>query len=175
MVTNQDNLIFQSLYTVLFIKELNEAKQNDTAFFAGLPLSQEVRSVIGEVAVGNQGCLLMFLYALLVIPREIIEDTFKTEYNEIDKELNTWKITTASTYDREPPHKYIRHIRNAVAHGRVSFEPKVFVKFEDEYTDKKTKKLSKFSTEMPLSKVDEFLNRLIRVHQTYSAARHRSS
>lgn len=171
MVTNQDNLIFQSLYTVLLIKELNDAKQHDSTFFAGLPLSQDVMSVIGEVGVDNQGCLLMFLYALLVIPREVIEDTFKTEYNEIDKLLYTWKMKTVSTYDREPPHKYIRHIRNAVAHGRVSFEPKVLVKFEDEYTDKKTKKLSKFSAEMPLSKVGEFLNLLIVVHQKYSAAR----
>ena|ERR1019366_154464 len=153
MVTNEDNLIFQSLYTVILIKALDDAKLLDSTFFASLHLSPDVRLGIKRVGVGNQGCLLMFLYALLVLPRGLIEEKYKPEYDEIDKTLNSWNMKTESTYvNREPPHKYILHIRNAVSHGRVSFEPEQFVKFEDEYTNEKKGKCFKFSTEMPLTK-----------------------
>ena len=176
MVTNEDDLIFQSLYTVMLIKALDEAKLLDSTYFDSLPLSPDVRHHIKHIRVGNQGCLLMFLYALLVLPRELIEDKYKTEYAEIDKTLNSWNMKTESTYGNgEPPHEYIRRIRNAVSHGRVSFEPEKFVRFEDKDKKDKNGKSLKFSTEMPLSKdgqnVGEFLNRLLSVHAKYSADR----
>jgi hypothetical protein len=141
-----------------------------------------VRRDIEQIGVSNQGCLLIFPYALLVLPRELIEDKYKTEYAEIDKTLNSWNMKTESTYgNSEPPHNYIHHIRNAVSHGRVSFEPEKFVGFEDEdkHNKDKSSKSLKFSTEMPLRKdgenVAEFLNRLLSVHVKYSADRHKES
>jgi len=180
MVTNTtDNLIFQSYYAVMLIKALDDAKRANKNFFDCLPLSEDFKSEINEnveCGLPSQGFLVMFLYALLVLPRELFGKSggnYEDEYSKINETLNSWSMKTESTYDSEHPCDYIFHIRNAVSHGRVSFEPKKFVRFEDENKHKKDKngKSLKFSTEMLLKKngadVGEFLTTLLEVHKKY--------
>jgi len=127
-----------------------------------------IKDEILGIGIDNQGLLLMTLYSMLVIPKELIQNEFKNEYNEINQYLSTVAINTHSDYGSDNLEmNYLNHIRNSVAHSRVSFKPLVSVTFSDERKNFKTKKIEKFSTDIPLVKLGEFLMQLQTIHLKY--------
>lgn len=115
----------------------------------------------------------MSLYAMLVVPKQLLEDRHSEEFKKIQEflALNTQK--TSTTYNSDQPKiDYLRHIRNAVAHARVSFRPCDVVVFEDTFKDGKGI-ISTFSTELSLRKVGEFIHRLQMVHVKHIQDRQR--
>jgi len=121
MITQEQNLIFQSYFSTVLSTEL---KNNDflaSDFFESMKFgSPWVKDEISKIGIDNQGLLLMTLYSMLVIPKELIQNEFKSEYAEINKYLSTIAINTHSDYGNDKPVvNYLNHIRNSVAHSRV--------------------------------------------------------
>ncbi len=161
-VSQDENLIFQSYWTVCFLIELKNNAFTNSDYYNSITFADPiVKEVIRKLGVDNQGSLLMSLYAMLVIPKQLLENLHSDEFDKIQKFLhaNTTNTTTNYKYD-QPTIDYLRHIRNAVAHARVSFRPDDVVIFQD--TD--TKGNNSFSTELSLQKVGEFIHRLQMVH-----------
>ena len=85
--------------------------------------SQELK----EFNLENTAMLQMYLYSLLVMPREILNDTtnIKICCNDFIKQVA--EVGTFSNYSNEDTITsidYYRHIRNAIAHSRVRFSVK---------------------------------------------------
>jgi hypothetical protein len=163
-ISQEDNLILQSYCTVMLMNALaagNNLLESD--YYKTLNIEPPIRQMIDEIKVGNRGALLMFLYAMLVIPRELLSAKYQAEYNEIDLRLVSLTQSTNTTYD-ESPVQYVRHIRNAVAHARVTFSPPPddSVTFEDKDRGGHT-----FATTMPLRHVGLLLDDLQQVHRKW--------
>ncbi len=169
MLSQEQNLIFQSYFTTAFLLELKNNEFLDSNFFEEMEFgSPWIKDEIVKIGIDNQGALLMALYSMLVIPRELIQDEFLYEYDEINKYLATVAKNTQSDYHSDTPIvNYLQHIRNAVAHSRVSFNPKVSVIFNDERQNYRTNQKEYFSTELPLIKLGEFLMKLQTIHLEY--------
>lgn len=125
-----------------------------------------VKELLREVRIDNQGCAIIALYAMLVLPREIVGQAFATEYASINSFLSANTQHTVSNYKSdEQSVNYIYHIRNAVSHGRIEFRPNDAIVFKDEKTSKN--KMYSFSTELPLKHLGELVGQLQNVHLAY--------
>lgn len=159
-LTNEDNLILQSLLTVEFLEALSDIGFLGTDLYKSLVYSKRVRTEFSEIGIGNQGSLLMFLYALLVIPKELVSNEFTDQYEII----NSWlKDEAASIHSSYTNINELRHIRNAVAHARVEFIPNDCVIFKDEHP----KTGATFELKLSLKKVGILINKLKATHQVY--------
>lgn len=163
--TQEDNLILQSYITVSLLVELKNNDLLTSAYFEGMTFGVPwIKDQLRSICVDNQGCAMMSLYAMLVLPREIVQNAYSTEYDAINDFLRVHTKNTTTNYRCDnPTTKYLRHIRNAVAHARSTFRPNDAVVFTDE--NKRTNE--SFSTELPLAHLGEFVHRLESVHVAY--------
>ena len=170
-MSQEENLIFQSYWTVCFLIELKNNAFTNSDYYDSITFADPiVKEVIRNLGVDNQGSLLMSLYAMLVIPKQFLDNLHSDEFDKIQKFLHANTANTTTTYHEDQPTiNYLRHIRNAVAHARVSFRSGDVVIFQD--TDTKGK--SSFSTELSLQKVGEFIHRLQMVHVKHIQDRQR--
>lgn len=160
--TNKDNLILQSYLTVEFLEGLYVERFMETDFYKNMIHKKILMPEFSEIGIGNQGALLMFLYALLVIPRESLEQEFKREYSGINEWLRLNANLVKSTY-KVTNENELRHVRNAVAHARVEFMPNVHVAFKDI----NPRNNSEFELQLPLNLLGEFIVKLKSVHASY--------
>ena len=162
-ISQEANLILQSYFTVALISALSKDKQLlKSEFYKTLNLEPSIRDGIDQIGVDNQGCALMALYAMLVIPKELLRDRYKTDYDTINTWLSTILIDVHTTYVKSPA-DYIRHIRNAIAHAKVTFEPSSTIKFEDE--DKRNN--FTFEAKLQLNSLGLLLEKLQAIHIRY--------
>ena len=169
MLTQEQNIIFQSYFTIAFLTELKNNKFLESDFFKNMKFgSPWIKESLKKISIDNQGALLIALYAMLVIPRQLINEEFEKEYAAIDLFLQQNTVNTKTTYTNDKNSiKFLRHIRNAVAHSRVSFQPNKFVSFSDKGWNKKTQKKESFTTDLPLDKMGSFMQKLQKVHLEY--------
>lgn len=170
MITQQDNLIIQSYVNVCLATELKNNKFIESAYFNSLIFTNpSIKNSIIEVNIDNQGFFLMAMYAMLVIPHELIATAYKNDYLIINEYLEKNTNNTKSTYASDTPKvNFLRHIRNSIAHARVSFNPGISVTFTDEgKINKKTKCKESFSTDLSLSNAGNFLSQLQKIHIKY--------
>ncbi len=152
---------YSSIVLLLTLAKDKEFLNGD--YFNALILEPWVKEIIKQVNIDNQGALLMCLYVMLVIPKELFSNKYKTEYDKMNIFLASKTKNTQSSYkDDINKIDYIRHIRNSVAHARVSFVPGETVTFYD-----RSKKGETFSTDLDLKDVGVFLNLLREVHVKY--------
>lgn len=158
--SQEENLLFQSYFTVCLFAELTNNQFTRSEYFDSLPFTDQfVKTQLTTIGVDNQGSLLMCLYAMLVIPKQLLEQRHADEFEKIRECLEANCTNTSTTYSRDTPTvDYLRHIRNSVAHARVSFRLNDVVVFSD------TNGSDTFSTELPLSKAGEFVHRLQMIH-----------
>lgn len=168
-MSQEENLIFQSYWTVCFLIELKNNAFTNPDYYDSITFADPiVKEVIRNLGVDNQGSLLMSLYAMLVIPKQLLEKLHSDEFDKIQKFLHANTANTTTTYNEDQSTiDYLRHIRNAVAHARVSFRSGDVVIFQD------TNGKSSFSTELSLQKVGEFIHRLKMVHLKHIQDRQR--
>jgi hypothetical protein len=180
------DMIVQSLSTVALINSMGPTCVGDDSdalrrseFYKMLALDPLVKWAIDQTGVGNRGFALMSLYALLLLPKELISDCYADEYAAIEDEMPQWTQNTRNIGYKKL--QYIRHIRNAVAHGNIEFDTEDVIRFRDsgkEYgnlrsqcqncNDKEYEVIPcEFSTEIKLSNLGCFLNRLQSVHMRY--------
>ena len=113
--TNEDQLILQSFLTVQFLEALFKIDFLKSELYESLVSRELVSPEFSEAGIGNQGTLLMVLYALLVIPRESVDNEFVDEY----KAINNWLGKNAKISSTYKSTDAVRHVRNAVAHANV--------------------------------------------------------
>lgn len=155
-ISQETNLILQSYFLIALLAALSQDEcLTKSEFYRTLDLSPPIRSGIDQVGVDNQGCTLIALYAMLVIPWELLMDRYKDECGEINTWLDSVLHVGHNTYVTSPK-DYLRRIRNSVAHARVSIEPRSTITFEDEYEPKDYK----FRAELPLVELGPLLNNL---------------
>jgi hypothetical protein len=163
-MTQDENLIFQSYFSFCLLAELMRDKRLvRSEFFNSLAFDNKAAKIaIEKLGVDNQGCLLMCLYSLLVIPKQLLESKYPREFLKINGKIARYSTSTISTYKGEPPYDYVRHIRNAVSHARVVFNPGQTVEFQDERGPGE-----KFAVTMPLTALPRLLEDLQAIHMTY--------
>lgn len=164
-ITQDDNLLIQSYLTTSFLIELRNNNFLSSDYFKNLPFEDtNVKQLLPRIGIDNQGALLMCLYSLLVIPKQLLSDKFPSEFVNLNRRIDIIKSSAESTYDYDKSNiEYIRHIRNAVAHSRVSFQPNQDVTFCD--IDKKNK--AKCTITIPLDKVGILLTHLQNIFILY--------
>ena len=106
---------------------------------------------------------------MLVLPLEIVQKSYQSEYEVIRQFLETNTRNTQPTSADKKPIDFIRHIRNSVSHASVEFREKDEFRENDVviFSDYNSKIKETFSTELSLSKLGEFINRLQQVHFAY--------
>lgn len=155
LTPEKKNLLFHSYFTVSLLAELTNPKHMliGSSYFEGMEFGAPwIKKELRKIGVGNVGCAMMMLYAMLVVPREVdILNAYPTSKKKIDEFLKA-NLRPTSTYSTDGPDgpDYIRHIRNAVAHVQVDFGPNGTIIFNDAWYNKKAKQQEKFSAGMPL-------------------------
>ena len=118
-----DSFILQALATTSLLAELSNNDYLNTEHFKNLKFENESFKKILEISsIGNPACLQMFLYALLVIPKEMEEKSpVKLQLANLNSEIDKLKISLISTYAKEQNFNYIKHMRNALSHANCFF------------------------------------------------------
>jgi len=109
--SENDNLLIQSYFTVAFLAELSESNFLESDYYRNLKFKDSfVHKHLPDVGLGNRVCLLIMLYALLVVPKQLLEDTFPDEFQALDKRIDQLKERAESTYNADRDGiNYLRH------------------------------------------------------------------
>lgn len=142
MFTQEDNLIIQSYATASLLLELSKNKSEflESEYYkTKVASSNRIMDWVFETTkeIDGQGTLLNVLYSMLVIPKEILDEKYKIEFKNLNEEISKiegmdYKTNYSNEIEkRKEKINYIWHIRNAIAHGNVEFDPNNFVYFKD--------------------------------------------
>ena len=132
-LTQEDDLLIQSHFSIVLLTELNNNEFLHSEYFEKMSFGDRfVKNNLPKIGIDNQGSLLIFLYVMLVIPRELIENKFPNEFQDLNDRVNNYVSSAKSNYKKDKDKiNYLYHIRNSVAHARVVFTPNVSVTFHD--------------------------------------------
>lgn len=135
------SMYLQSLAMCSLLAELSNKKILKSKFFKKLKFQNDyLKMILIKSSIGNPACMMMMLYALLVIPYETI-DVSGLDFTEINNYINNISNEKPNFYEttyndeKNKAIDYIRHIRNSVSHGKIEFKKEDeidFVIFEDE-------------------------------------------
>lgn len=162
MISQSDNLFLQSYYSVSLLVELRNNNFLESQFFEGMSFGAPwIKEGIKTIGVDNQGSLLMSLYAMLVIPRELGFDKYQKEFNEIQDFLRAnCKVIKNDYQTHKDKINYLRHMRNSVSHASVEFDPNNTITFTD--TNPRSNEIIQF--EFPLILIGVLLSKFQEVH-----------
>lgn len=131
--TSEENLIIQSTCNAMILSSLSANGEGflQSVFFKELafffPRVKEMYSK-EQIHIGNQGMLMVCLYALLVLPKERILAKYPDNYQKVNDWIDTNKDDCIDTYTyakegvNSEGFKHIRRLHNAVAHGNVELD-----------------------------------------------------
>ena len=137
-LNDKDNLILQTFASIIMLVELQTQNFTQSDYFKSLQFQNTgIKKVIESIGVGNQGVLLMSLYGMLVLPRELnLQIEFPDEYKTVNDFTKSKATNVSSNYASDNPEiDFLRHIRNAVAHSKITMEGTDFL-IKDENTRK---------------------------------------
>jgi hypothetical protein len=163
-ISQETNLILQTFYTCVLLTELKNNKFIESDYFKNMKFGNSIiKSQIASINVDNQGTLLMVLYAMLVVPKQLLWDNYPDDFGVINQQIEEIAFDTETTYNSDNPDvDFLRHIRNAVAHAKVEFEPNVKVTFKD-----RNNRGDRFKTSIPLDKIGVLLTGLQSIYIKY--------
>lgn len=158
----EEHLLFQSYFTFALLTELTNANFLKSDYFKAMSFgSPWIKEELENIGIDNQGCALIALYTMLVVPRQLLNSKYSNEYDGIQGFLQTHTQNTVTTYKKDILNiDFLRHVRNSVAHARVEFRPRDVIIF----SDSNSKTGEAFKTELPLKHLGEFLQRLQNIH-----------
>jgi len=162
--SNNDNLLIQSYFTTALLFELKNANFLDSDYYKNRQFQDKfVQDNLPKVGIDNQGTLLMVLYTLLVVPRQLLETNFPTEFDSLNGEVVKLATSTTSSYRKDAQTvDHVRHLRNAVAHARVNFKQDGTVTFRDE-----DRSGSVWEATFPLTNIGDLLTALQAIFMKY--------
>jgi hypothetical protein len=165
MITQADNLLLQSYYSVSLLVELKNNEFLESRYFDEMSFRAPwIKEGLQTIGIDNQGSLLMSLYAMLVIPKELIFDKYCHQVSNVQTFLKATSNVTKNDYQTpKDAIDFLRHIRNSVSHASVEFDPGNTVTFIDK--NPKSKKM--IHIQIPLNSVGELLAKLQEIHLQY--------
>lgn len=165
ILKQEDDLLLQSYMTFSLLAELHNHGFINSNYFKEMNFGARwIQESLPKVGIDNQGCAMIALYSMLVLPKEVVQDTYSAEYEDIQQFVKVHARVITSTYKRDHPEiDFIRHIRNAVAHANAEFRPCDVIIFND----KNSRTGEEFRCELPLDKLGQLLNELQRIHVKY--------
>ena len=146
-LTEQESIFCQALAMTSLLVELsnrdflNSDYYNKNITFA--KNNDNIRKILKASGLGNPATMQMFLYILLVMPKETLSDLDNITINSWEDALKTtiqsFSLSVTTTYPRESSSdlstvNYFRHIRNAVSHARCVYETeegRTYITFKD--------------------------------------------
>jgi hypothetical protein len=163
-LTQDDNLLIQTYMTTAFVLELKNNDFLNSEYYKNVQFQDEfVKKSFPTIGIDNQGMLLITLYTMLVIPKQLLSENYPTEFAELNNTIENLKSNAESTYSSDNSGiDFIRHIRNSVAHAKVEFSQTFSVTFKDE-----NNKGEYCNITIPLSKIGLFITELQKVFMKY--------
>lgn len=147
--TEQESIFCQALAMTSLLAELekvdflNSDYYKENIFFDDMN-NDNFKKILNESGIGNPATLQMFLYILLVMPKETLSNlndvTINLWTNEFNAEIQSFTLVVNTTYPNESNNDltsidYYRHIRNAVSHSKCVYKIEnglSYVTFKDE-------------------------------------------
>ncbi len=146
--TEQESIFCQALaITSLFVELENIDFLNSDYYKKNIIFNtnnDNFKKILSASGIGNPATLQMFLYILLVMPKETLlnlhESTIISWRNELNTEIQSFTPVVNTTYPNESNNdltsiNYYRHIRNAVSHSKCVYKTengRSYVTFKDE-------------------------------------------
>lgn len=140
-----ESLICQWLATISLIETLDGLNFLNSEYYKENVVFNVNNDIIKEILdksrLGNPATFQMFFYMLLVMPKEIIEETTITSWEvEFKRDINSYSLDVTTTYPDESAEdstsiQYFRHIRNSISHSKCTYvekNNKQYVIFKDE-------------------------------------------
>jgi hypothetical protein len=157
----EENLIFQPYLIIELLFNLKKHNFIGSDYFKKMKYNEDTRDLLKKAGIDNQGLIMLSLYALLVIPKEILEKKdYDPDFEKINKKISDYFQNTETNYGSDTPNtNYTRHLRNALSHGRISFIGNSHIEFKDEKVDKK-KVINEFKSEINLKNVGNLIDDL---------------
>ena len=158
-LTQTESILCQALAMTSLLNELSNEDFLNSEYYKNLYFkdnNNNFKEILNDSGLGNPATIQMFLYALLVMPKEIFENSkepyIKCLISQVNNLFQGIVHELETTYDKESKNdfttiNFCRHIRNAVSHSRCYYEVKdnvSYVTFEDSLP-KDTKKYCKIT------------------------------
>lgn len=100
--TQEDNLLIQSYFITAFLVELENQDFLNSDYYKNVSFEDKfVKENLLEVGIDNQGTLLVMLYTMLVIPKQLLEKDFPTEFKALNEKISELKSKAVSTYQKD--------------------------------------------------------------------------
>ena len=161
MIEQKDDLLLQSSIMYALLAELHNDRFVTSDYFEKMNFSEPwFKTRLQKNGVGNKGFVMIALYSLLVLPKEVILNIDPTEYENIREFVKKHARNITSTYESDIPNvDFIRHIRNAVAHANVALGPNDVIIFSDK-NPRNSNSIEEFKCELPIDKLIDLLPKL---------------
>jgi hypothetical protein len=135
-----ESIFCQIIANVSLLVELENNKFLGSNYYREMKWScsesnkKNINTILDASGIGNPAMLQMFMYALLVVPKELLgkECCINVAFNNEAKKYVTYNT---STYCGEENINYYRHIRNSIAHSKCEYFTKDgedYVTFKDD-------------------------------------------
>ena len=147
-LTEQESIFCQALAMTSLLGELsNKDFLNSDYYIENITFTgnnDNFQKILRASGLGNPATLQMFLYILLVMPKETLSNlddvTINSWKNALKTIIRSFNISVTTTYPGESGSdlstvNYYRHIRNAVSHAKCIYETekgRTYVTFKDE-------------------------------------------
>lgn len=129
---DKKSLLGQTFATLGLMQQLDQIDFLHSRSFQALPFTglgtdgETLKKILLESGIGNPAIMLMFLYALLVMPKELFSDNSAND-EQLRYETNIYLSECAeiieSTYLSDSDQlDYYRHLRNSVTHAKFIFQ-----------------------------------------------------
>ena len=134
-LTEQESIFCQALAMTSLLGELsnkdflNSDYYNENITFIGN--NDNLKKILKASGLGNPATMQMFLYILLVMPKETLSrldtTTINSWANALKTTIQSFNVNVTTTYPGESSSdlstvNYYRHIRNAVSHAKCVYE-----------------------------------------------------
>ena len=146
-LTQNESTFCQALAMTSLLSELSGHNFLESDYYQNLCFSGNndfIKKILKDSGLGNPATMQMFLYALLVMPKEILDKLDKAYLdkcaNQIDHLVSSKATKITTTYNNEQSTnltsiKFYAHIRNAVSHSKCSYDVvngECYVTFKDQ-------------------------------------------
>ncbi len=130
------NIIIQGFFSINMLQEKLYGQSPET-----IRMSQAMQKWTNGKNP-EQGAILIFLYSLLVVPKELakrdnknnpkFKNNYEAEYEKLNPIIDVLAKKKYSNYNSDlNGTNYIQHMRNAIAHGNVEFKANKYITFKD--------------------------------------------
>ena len=148
MYLDEQEVIFcQALAITSLLAELSNRDFLKSEYYKNISFTgnnNNLKKILEASGLGNQATMQMFLYILLVMPKETLsglnDATISTWGDELKTKILSFSPVVTTSYRNESGSnlnsiKYYRHIRNAVSHCKCEYQTeneRLYVIFKDE-------------------------------------------